>query len=68
MTTEIKHNISAALERSVCQKEEAQFVFYCRDYTAGKFKKSLYLIQIVFKHSLLGSKNIIAMLNDCTHV
>ena len=27
MTTEIKHNISAALERLVCWKEEAQFVF-----------------------------------------
>ena len=64
MTTEIKHNISTALERSVCRKGEGQIVFYCRVLFSRKIKESLYLI--VLKHSLLSSKKVLAMLNDCT--
>ena len=64
MTTEIKHNISATLERSVCRKGEAQFLFYCRAYTAGK-KESLYLVPIVLKYRTLNSKKVLTMLNDC---
>ena len=36
ITTEIKHNISVTLERSVCRKEETQFVSYCSSYTERK--------------------------------
>ena len=60
MTTEIKRNKSAALERSVCRKEEAQFI--------STVALILYLVPIVLKHSLLGSKVLaICMMNDCMY-
>ena len=62
MTTEIKHNISATLERSVCRKEETQFVSY-----STKIKESLYMIPIVLNHGLLSSKKVLARFNDCMY-